>query len=274
MPITHDLRMRIGMLTNLQVRMQWQIENDPTYLPQIEVQVSAVIQELLNIPEASMPEKITTDGFRRFKTLYKSLGITCRYSICRFRETVFYSESDRVGHETTHTRAYKCPDCDFSTRDFATKSSLHKHQEKYHMQPEDFQIPKQAGGGSTLTTTPPRNLFHRQDFDWSSLCSGYASSHIPLVSPKSLIDPLDSGHSRGNRALYKPFDGHVATDQDLFPFFGEWRDNVLESMTFQTNNGNYVPGGHPGYGSKQLEVLQTTKKLKMKILRHNHNVLT
>ena len=222
--------MLVGTLTDLAVRMQWQIDNDPSYLPQIEVQVSRVIQDILSMSETNMPARIITDGLRRFKALYQSFGIPCRYSTCRFRETIFHSESDRDRHESTHNRSYKCPDCDFSARGFATQSSLHQHQEKYHMQPEDFQIPQRANNGSALITTPSeKDSFHRQDSDRSGF-SNYASSDILYFSGRSPIDRQ-------------------------FPPFDQWREDLSEaSMRFQEHNQKSISDSHSGHGGKNPEV--------------------
>lgn len=85
--------------------MKWERDNDPTYLSHIQVQVSSVIQDILQIPETNAPEHITVNALQHFKESYKDFGITCRYSICRFQANVFHSEKDRDMHESTHVRA-------------------------------------------------------------------------------------------------------------------------------------------------------------------------
>lgn len=123
--------------------MKWERDSDPTYLSHIQAQVSSIIQDILQIPETNVPEHITVDALHHFKEAYKDLGITCRYSTCRFRANVFHSEKDRDSHESSHVLAYKCPDCDFYARGFATKRSLRRHQETYHTSTEDFQLLEQ-----------------------------------------------------------------------------------------------------------------------------------
>lgn len=137
--------------------MKWERDNDPTYLSHIQVRVASVVQDILQIPEAHVPEHITVRALQPFKESYKNFSITCRYSICRYQENVFHSEKDRDTHESTHIRAYKCPDCDFYARGFATKRNLSKHQERYHMHTEDFQLPEQISPGRDLAIAFPGN---------------------------------------------------------------------------------------------------------------------
>ena len=89
-----------------------------------------------------------------------------------------FPEINRDTHNLTHVRAYKCPNCDFSTRGFATKSSLRKHQETYHIQPEDFQVRQVLERKSALNTAIP----HGQSQQY------YVEQMQPLAKQKSLGD--------------------------------------------------------------------------------------
>ena len=86
------------------VRSKWQHENDPTWLSEVEVQVAKLIQKLL-LTNITIPANLSVDQIRRFKTLYSSIGLYCRYSSCKHQSVTYRSEIERRKHEVTHVRS-------------------------------------------------------------------------------------------------------------------------------------------------------------------------
>ena len=121
------------------VYFQWQKENDPTRLSETEAHISDAIQILLSIQATDLPSLFELEHLKRFKHLYGWLGLRCRLSNCRKALKLYRTARERLDHETTHTQAYKCTDCGSNV--FKSTSALRKHREKYHMKPEDFNLP-------------------------------------------------------------------------------------------------------------------------------------
>ena len=141
------------LLTQIVARLEWHSKHDPTYLSYVEGRVSEIIQRLQGMKDADVPGHITVEELHRFKKLYNALGFHCRYLTCTCPSAVFASEQQRQQHESTHIRFYKCLDCDFSARGFTSKATLGKHREKYHMRPEEFNIPQQIMNSYTPAIT-------------------------------------------------------------------------------------------------------------------------
>ena len=138
------------------VRSKWQHENDPTWLSEVEVMVANIIQKLLLLTNITIPAHISVEQIRRFKTLYSSIGLHCRYSSCKHQCVTYRSETERRKHELAHVRSYKCMECDFAERPFISRQDLRKHQEKYHMTTVDFAIPLQIRSLATNSLPPLR----------------------------------------------------------------------------------------------------------------------
>ena len=119
--------------------VQWQKENDPTRLFDTEALISEVIEKLLSISAANLLPHFEPEHLKRFKYLYGWLGLRCRLSDCRGALKLYRNSKERLNHEITHTRAYQCTDC--GSNGFKSTSALRKHREKYHMKPEDFNLP-------------------------------------------------------------------------------------------------------------------------------------
>ena len=142
-------------------RSKWQNENDPTWLSEVEVLVANIIQKLLLLTDITIPAHISVDQIRRFKTLYSSVGLHCRYSSCKHHCVTYRSETERRKHELAHVRSYKCMECDFAERPFTSRQDLRKHQEKYHMTTVDFAIPLQIRSLAAKGLPPLRRKTQR-----------------------------------------------------------------------------------------------------------------
>ena len=121
--------------------LQWQRDNDPTRLTDTEAHISDTIQRLLSIPATNVPPHLEPECLKRFKHLYSWHGFRCRMPNCKRSLKLYGSAQERVNHEMTHDRAYKCTDCNSVSNGFKSISALRKHREKYHMKPEDFGLP-------------------------------------------------------------------------------------------------------------------------------------
>ena len=143
------------------MRSKWQYENDPTWLSDVEAQVATIIQRLLLLANNTIPVHISVDKIRRFKTLYSSIGLYCRYSSCKHRCVTYRSETELREHEFTHVRSYNCMECDFAERPFASRQDLRKHRVKYHTTLVDFAIPLQIRSLATKSIPPLRRKTQR-----------------------------------------------------------------------------------------------------------------
>ena len=174
--------LRMHEIDTFTVRSKWQHENDPTWLSEVEVQVSKVIQKLVRLTNITIPAHVSVDQVRRFKTLYSSIGLYCRYSSCKHQSVTYRSEIERRKHEITHVRSYRCTECDFAERLFTSRQELRKHQEKYHMTTVDFVIPLQIRSLATKSLPPLRRKTQRLGARESSV----HLSPIDQTSPNDL----------------------------------------------------------------------------------------
>ena len=174
--------LRMHEIDTCTVRSKWQHENDPTWLSEVEVQVSEVIQKLLLLTDITIPAHMGVDQIRRYKALYSSIGLHCRYSSCTHQCVTYRSETERRKHEFAHVRSYKCTECDFTERPFASTQNLRKHQEKYHMTSVDFAIPLQIRSLAAKSLPPLRRKTQRLGARESSV----HLSPIDQTTPKDL----------------------------------------------------------------------------------------
>ena len=144
---------------NLTAQGDWKLHNDRTFLSLINFRVQEVTDRLLKLDPSNLPSHI---GHGDFTTFIARTGFICRYQICTHS---FDSLHDRDAHETTHTPSFPCLQCDFSNIGFRTSRDLDKHVRRYHMLPEDFEIPATLDmmGSLSLTDTvsSTRNLDRR-----------------------------------------------------------------------------------------------------------------
>ncbi len=170
------------------VRSKWQHENDPTWLSDVEAQVATIIQRLLLLAKSTIPAHISVDQIRRFKTLYSSIGLHCRYSSCQPRCVTYGSENELRNHEFTHVRSYKCMECDFFERPFTSRQDLRKHQAKYHTASVDLAIPLQIRSLATKSLPPLRRKTQRLGIRESNV----GLSPVDQPSPNDLHPPISN----------------------------------------------------------------------------------
>lgn len=120
---------------DLNDQQQWRMEADETYLSLIDVRLSTVTERLLTLESSQLPPHIDERDLRYFRGRF---SFPCRFLDCHH---CYNSVGDRDVHEASHVPSFPCLQCDFSGRGFRTRKDLEKHTKRYHMCPEDFDIP-------------------------------------------------------------------------------------------------------------------------------------
>ena len=123
-------------LNDLGAQTKWRLETDGTVLSLIDSRLCIITERLLSMQSSQLPSHIDKDDFKDFKSRFKFL---CRFHGCHCQ---FDSVKDRDCHEESHVLSFPCPQCDFSGRGFRSRKDLEKHTQKYHMSPDDFEIPE------------------------------------------------------------------------------------------------------------------------------------
>ena len=142
---------------------QWRLAKDETVLSLIEVRLCKLTERLLMMQSSQLPSHIDENDFKQFVNRYK---YSCRYQDCSYQ---FDTIQERDSHEMSHALSFPCLQCDFSGRGFRSRRDLEKHTQKYHMSPEDFEIPDDlhiSSGGSNVTSGAFRMPSSRSG-DWS-----------------------------------------------------------------------------------------------------------
>ena len=120
---------------DLDDQQQWRMETDETYLSLIDVRLSTVTERLLTLESSQLPPHIDERDLKYFRNRF---SFPCRFLDCHHR---YKSVGERGIHEASHVPSFPCLQCDFSGRGFRTRKDLEKHTKRYHMCPEDFDIP-------------------------------------------------------------------------------------------------------------------------------------
>ena len=123
-------------------QLQWNKDNEPTFLTEVHTRLSEAIQNLLSLPLEKLSPNLDKIDVLRFKRLYGSLGLRCRHSSCRTVTRTYKTDKERQTHEKTHELIHRCTECDEKPGGFSSAYVLRKHRETYHMQLEDFEVPK------------------------------------------------------------------------------------------------------------------------------------
>ena len=148
---------------SLDSQEQWRLAKDETFLSLIEIRLCNLTERLLMMQSSQLPSHIDENDFEQFVNRY---GFSCRYQDCNYQcETI----QERDSHEISHALSFPCLQCDFSGRGFRSRRDLEKHTQKYHMSPEDFEIPDDlhsSRGGSNVTSGAFRMPSSRSG-DWS-----------------------------------------------------------------------------------------------------------
>ena len=114
---------------------QWRLRKDETFLSLIGSRLYDITERLLTMQLSRLPPHINEDDFIEFVSRFHLL---CRFQGCNHHSRTI---QERDSHEVSHTMYFPCPQCDFSVRGFKSPKELEKHTQKYHMTPEDFEIP-------------------------------------------------------------------------------------------------------------------------------------
>ena len=119
----------------IKVQQEWRVQTDETYLSLIDFRLNNITDRILAMDATNLPSHIESVDYKYFVQRFKPL---CRFSGCNL---VFDTCNGRDIHEATHVPSYPCLLCDFVTRPFRTRKELERHTRKYHISPEDFEIP-------------------------------------------------------------------------------------------------------------------------------------
>ena len=122
-------------LSDLGAQTKWRLETDETVLSLIDSRLCIITERLLGMQSSQLPSHIDEDDFKFFVSRFRFL---CRFHGCHCQ---FDSVKDRDCHEDAHVMCFPCLQCDFSGRGFRSRKDLEKHTQKYHMSPDDFEIP-------------------------------------------------------------------------------------------------------------------------------------
>ena len=140
-------------LNTLDAQEEWRLGSDETFLSLIDSRLCAITERLLMMESSQLPLYIDKDDLKRFVSRF---NFPCRFQGCiQHYDTL----QERDSHEVSHVLSFPCLQCDFSGRGFRSPKDLEKHVNKYHMSPEDFEIPDNLhvmGGflGGSLNSTP------------------------------------------------------------------------------------------------------------------------
>ena len=114
---------------------RWRLEKDETFLSLIHSRLRTFTERLLMMQSSQLPSHVDENDFKHFVSRYK---YPCRYQGCNHQcDTV----QERDSHEASHILSFPCLHCDFSGRGFRSRKDLENHTRRYHMSPEDFEIP-------------------------------------------------------------------------------------------------------------------------------------
>ena len=167
----------IPSLDTLVAQQQWRLKTDETFLSLIDTRLCTITERLLLMQSSELPSHIDKHDFQSFASRY---SFVCRFQGCSH---YYATIQERDSHESSHTPSFPCLQCDFSGRGFRSLRDLERHTQKYHMSPEDFEIPHDLHMG--VENPGALNL-----------------AHGPFRAPSS-----GSGHwtERGRRAIQQGF---------------------------------------------------------------------
>ena len=119
----------------LDAQEQWRLGTDETFLSLIDSRLCMITERLLMMQASHLPSHIDEDDFKRFVSRFV---FPCRFQSCNHQ---YDTAQERDSHEVSHALSFPCLQCDFSGRGFRSRKDLEKHTQRYHMSPEDFEIP-------------------------------------------------------------------------------------------------------------------------------------
>ena len=142
---------------------QWRKSKDETFLSLIKIRLCNLTERLLMMQSSQLPSHIDENDFKQFVNRYR---FSCRYQDCIYQcDTI----QERDSHEMSHALSFPCLQCDFSGRGFRSRRDLEKHTQKYHMSPEDFEIPDDlhSSRGDSNVTSGAFRMPSSRSGDWS-----------------------------------------------------------------------------------------------------------
>lgn len=129
------LNKELPSFTDIPSQEQWRLQTDETFLSLIDSRLREITERLLIMKSSALPPHIDGNDHKLFASRFR---IACRFLSCNYD---FDSTNARDAHEMAHLTSFPCPKCDFAERGFKSRRDLEKHTRKYHMSPEDFEIP-------------------------------------------------------------------------------------------------------------------------------------
>ncbi|KAL8700479.1 MAG: hypothetical protein Q9201_005424 [Fulgogasparrea decipioides] len=123
----------------LDAQETYMLQNDQTYFSLVSRRLREVTERLLKMDQCALPPHIEAKDFTVFAERFDRFCFSCRVHGCSH---TFSSTQERDSHEISHKTTFPCLQCDFTGRGFRSKDALRKHTQKYHMSPEDFEVPK------------------------------------------------------------------------------------------------------------------------------------
>ena len=149
----------VSTFETLEAQETFLLQNDQTFLSLIDQRLREVTERLLQMDRCALPSHVEETAYNAFVARF---GFSCRVHGCDHN---FSSAQERDRHELSHTTLFPCLQCDFSGRGFRSRETLRKHTQRYHMAPEDFEVPTSlnsclddpnpvsfSGGGSSSTS--------------------------------------------------------------------------------------------------------------------------
>ena len=131
-----DIKKMVPSFNDLKAQEQWRLRTDETVLSLIDSRLCDITERLLEMQSSELPSHIDENDFKLFVSRF---GFPCRFQGCCCQ---FDTLQERYCHEESHVLSFPCSQCDFSGRGFGSRKDLEKHVQKYHMSPDDFEIPE------------------------------------------------------------------------------------------------------------------------------------
>ena len=151
-------------LRTLDEQQQWKLQKDETYLSLIDLRLQTITECLLRLEKTKLPSHIEESDYEMF---IRSFDFPCRFNACTHS---FDSTEIRDDHEASHVPSFPCLQCDFADRGFRSWKDLRNHTQKYHMSPEDFEVPLDLISPSSQSKDNDMDATNRQVLSKSLTC--------------------------------------------------------------------------------------------------------
>lgn len=230
-----DFNKMTPSLNSLDAQKRWRLGTDETFLSLIDDRLCSITERLLMMQRSQLPPHIDEHDFKYFISRF---NFPCRFHGC---DNQYGVVQQRDAHELSHALTFPCLQCDFSGRGFRSRKDLERHTQRYHMSPEDFEIP-----------------------DDLHLLGGHARDG-PTLTPGSFQAPTTgSGRwtERGRKALKKGFhDVLVRLESELEASAGDSDKPVSKGITSTQALESYL-GQHPHHAKTSMSLDHIRHKIK------------